>query len=356
MKKNKLRKIVLLIREGIGKSMKKSMELVADMKIGWNLGNTLDAFGAEGLLAESAWGNPKTTQEMIDAVLAEGFNVIRVPVTWKGHFGKAPEYLIDGAWMKRVQEVVDYAYGRGAYVILNLHHEDWHFPSEENKDAATKILVALWTQIANHFEGYNERLIFEGLNEPRKVGTPVEWDEGDEEGRKVVNHFAQVFVDTVRATGGNNATRSLMITGYAAACCTNALANIVIPKDDHLIVSVHAYKPYDFALNIAGTSAWDVKAGAEEIDVVMKDIKELFVDKGMPVIIGEFGAMNKDNEADRIEWIKYYMTKTKELGVPCIWWDNNEFTGDGEKFGFFDRTKMDFSYKKLLETMMDVVK
>lgn len=333
-----------------------SKELVAGMKIGWNLGNTLDAFGAEGLLAECAWGNPKTTQEMIDAVMSAGFNVIRVPVTWEGHLGAAPDFKIDEAWMKRVQEVVDYAYNRGAYVILNLHHEEWHFPSEENKEAASLQLVAVWTQIANYFEGYSERLIFEGLNEPRKKGTPVEWNDGDEEGRAVVNHFAQVFVDTVRATGGNNATRSLMVTGYAAACCTNALANLVVPKDEHLIVSVHAYKPYDFALNITGTSKWDAVAGAEEIDVVMKDIKELFLDKDLPVIIGEFGAMNKNNEEDRIEWIQYYMSKTKEIGVPCIWWDNNEFTGDGENFGFFDRAKMEFTYKKLLETMMNVLK
>ncbi len=333
-----------------------SMELVSNMKIGWNLGNTLDAFGAEGVLAECAWGNPKTTQEMIDAVLAQGFNVIRVPVTWDGHLGAAPEFQIDDAWMKRVQEVVDYAYNRGAYVILNLHHEEWHFPSEENKEAASVQLVALWTQIAKYFESYSERLIFEGLNEPRKKGTAVEWNDGDEEGRNVVNHFAQVFVDTVRATGGNNKTRHLMVTGYAAACCTNALQNLVIPKDDNLIVSVHAYKPYDFALNITGTAKWDAKAGAEEIDVVMNDIKELFLDKGIPVIIGEFGAMNKENEADRVEWIQYYMKKTKEIGVPCIWWDNNEFTGEGEKFGFFDRAKMEFRYEKLLNAMMNTIK
>jgi len=332
-----------------------SMELVADMKIGWSLGNTLDATGGIGISSEWAWGNPKTTQEMIDAILAQGFNVIRIPVTWQGHFGAAPEYKIHDVWMSRVQEVVDYAYNRGAYVILNLHHEDWHFPSEENKEAASAQLAALWTQIANHFKDYDEHLIFEGLNEPRKKGTAVEWNGGDEEGRKVVNHFAQVFVDTVRATGGNNTLRHLMITGYAASSDTKALEAICLPEDDKLIVSVHAYTPYNFALNTAGTATWDIDRDTRDIDMVMKSIQDLFISKGIPVIIGEFGAMNKENEAERVEWVTYYLTKAKEIGVPCLWWDNNVTTGDGEKFGLLDRRNLTFPYPDLVNAMMNAV-
>lgn len=332
-----------------------SMELVADMKIGWSLGNTLDATGGIGISSEWAWGNPKTTQEMIDAILAQGFNVIRIPVTWQGHFGAAPEYKIHDAWMSRVQEVVDYAYNRGAYVILNIHHEDWHFPSEENKEAASAQLAALWTQIANHFKDYDEHLIFEGLNEPRKKGTAVEWNGGDEEGRKVVNHFAQVFVDTVRATGGNNTLRHLMITGYAASSDKKALEAICLPEDDKLIVSVHAYTPYNFALNTAGTATWDIDRDTRDIDMVMKSIQDLFISKGIPVIIGEFGAMNKENEAERVEWVTYYLTKAKEIGVPCLWWDNNVTTGDGEKFGLLDRRNLTFPYPDLVNAMMNAV-
>ena len=151
-----------------------SQELVADMKLGWNLGNTLDATGGIALESERAWGNPTTTQEMIDEVLAQGFNVIRIPVTWEGHFGDGPDYKVHEIWMNRVQEVVDYAYNKGAYVILDIHHEEWHFPSEENKEAASEILTALWTQIAERFKDYDEHLIFDGLNEPRKKGTAVE--------------------------------------------------------------------------------------------------------------------------------------------------------------------------------------
>lgn len=331
-----------------------SGELVAGMKIGWNLGNTLDATGGMGVDSERAWGNPKTSQEMIDAVLAQGFNVIRIPVTWEGHFGAAPDYEIHDIWLERVKEVVDYAYNRGAYVILNLHHEEWHYPSEENKEAASEQLAALWTQIADYFRDYDEHLIFEGLNEPRKKGTSVEWT-GDKEGFEVVNHFAQVFVDTVRATGGNNELRHLMVTGYAASSGREALESIVVPDDDRLIVSVHAYTPYNFALNTKGTADWSMEKDTYDIDALMKNIDELFLSKGIPVIIGEFGAMNKDNEAERVEWVTYYLTKAKEIGVPCIWWDNNAYDGSGENFGLFDRRKLEFVYKDLVNAMINTV-
>ncbi len=327
-----------------------AQELVADMKIGWNLGNTLDSTGGIALGSERAWGNPTTTQEMIDEVLAQGFNVIRIPVTWEGHFGEGPDYVIHDVWLNRIQEVVDYAYNKGAYVILNMHHEEWHFPSEENKKAASEMITALWTQIAERFKDYDEHLIFEGLNEPRKKGTVYEWNGGDEEGRAVVNHFMQVFVNAVRATGGNNAYRHLMVCGYAASSSTDALKSIELPDDDKLIVSVHAYTPYDFALNTAGT---DEFTDTYDIDKLMTDIQEIFLDKGVPVIIGEFGAMNKENEAERVEWATYYVSEAKKIGVPCIWWDNNAFAGDGENFGLFDRRKMSWPYPNLLKALQD---
>ena len=330
------------------------VDLVAKMNIGWNLGNTLDAKGGIGIMSELAWGNPKTRQNMIDAVLEAGFNIIRIPVTWEGHFGAAPEYKIHELWLSRVQEVVDYAYEKGAYVILNMHHEDWYFPSEENKEANAEQIAALWTQIATYFQNYNERLIFEGLNEPRKRETAIEWS-GDKEAREVINYWEQAFVDAVRATGGNNALRHLMITGYAASSSRENLEAMVLPEDDKLIVSVHAYTPYNFALNTLGTSSWDVTQDTEEIDRLMENLEELFISKGIPVIIGEFGAVNKDNEEDRTEWARYYVTKAEELGVPCIWWDNNCFVGSGENFGLLDRSALEFRYQDMLNAMMQVV-
>lgn len=329
------------------------VDMVADMRVGWNLGNTLDATGGSGLGSETSWGNPKTTKEMIDAIVDEGFNVIRIPITWERHFGKAPEYKIDEAWLNRVQEVVDYAFERDVYVIINCHHEDWHFPSDKNKEQASEILRALWTQIAECFRDYGEKLIFEGLNEPRKKGTPMEWNGGDYEGKQVVNHFAKVFVETVRATGGNNTIRNLMVTGYAASSNKETLRSIRLPEDAHLIVSVHAYTPYEFSLNISGTADWDAKKDTADIDYLMKTIEELFLEKGIPVIIGEFGALNKENEAERVEWVTYYLNKAEEIGVPCVWWDNGSFKGSGENFGLINRRELTFPYPDLLKAIMD---
>lgn len=330
-------------------------DMVADMRIGWNLGNTLDATGGSGLSSETSWGNPKTTQEMIDAIVDAGFNVIRIPITWDRHFSKVgPDYKIDEAWMNRVQEVVDYAVSRDVYVIINCHHEDWHFPSDKNKEQASEILAALWTQIAERFRDYDEKLIFEGLNEPRKKGTNMEWNGGDYEGKQVVNHFAKVFVETVRATGGNNTIRNLMVTGYAASNNKDTLKALRWPKDSHIIVSVHAYTPYDFSLNITGTSEWDIEKDTKDIDYLMQTIDEVFLQKGTPVIIGEFGALNKENEAERVEWVTYYLTKAKEIGVPCVWWDNGSFQGSGENFGLINRRELTYPYPDLLKAIMDV--
>lgn len=331
-----------------------SVDLVAGMKIGWNLGNTLDAIGGVGIMSETSWGNPKTKQEMIDKILEAGFNVVRIPVTWDGHFGEAPEYKIHDIWLARVKEVVDYAYNQGAYVILNTHHEEWYMPTEENKEANAQQIAALWTQIAAYFENYDERLIFEGLNEPRLRGTSKEWS-GDETASQVINYWEQVFVDAVRATGGNNELRHLMITGYAASSSKSNLALIQLPEDDKLIVSVHAYTPYNFALNTEGTSTWDINKDKYDIDYLMKTINDLFISKGIPVIIGEFGAMNKENEDERVEWATYYLTKAREIGVPCVWWDNNVYSGTGEKFGLLDRRNLTYPYPELLEAMMKVV-
>lgn len=331
-----------------------SAKLVEGMKIGWNLGNSLDARGGTGIMSEFSWGNPRTTKEMIDEILAAGFNVIRIPVTWDGHFGTAPEYKINEIWLERVKEVVDYAYEQGAYIILNTHHEDWYLPTAENREANAAQLAALWTQIAVHFENYDERLIFEGLNEPRLRETAQEWTQ-DKEASEIINEWEQVFVDAVRATGGNNKLRHLMITGYAASSARTNLEQIVLPNDDKLIISVHAYIPYSFAMDGKGTSTWETQADAGGIDALMETLDELFVSKGTPVIIGEFGAVNKENEEERAEWAAYYLAKAGEIGVPCIWWDNNAFYGSQESFGLFSRQKLSFEYPHLLAVMMRVV-
>jgi endoglucanase len=338
-------------------------DVVQEMKMGWNLGNSLDStratyhITAEPKSWETAWSNPVTTKELISAVIEAGFNVIRIPVSWEDHIYMDDGYKIEGSWMDRVQEVVDYAYEQGVYVIINAHHESWYEPYYENEEKAADMLAAVWTQIGERFAAYDEHLIFEGMNEPRKIGTDVEWNGGDQEGWDVVNHLDQVFVDTVRGLGGNNPYRILMVPGYGANCW-NGLPNLKVPEgDDKLVVSVHAYEPYDFALNTQGTGSWNQDTG--NIDTIMQNIKSLFIDKGIPVIIGEFGAMVKSDEGnleDRAAWAKYYTASAREIGVPCIWWDNGSFYGNGERFGLIDRALIKWKFPEIVDALKEGAK
>ncbi len=324
------------------------LEFTAQIKVGWNLGNTLDATGS-GLSSETCWGNPLTTEEMILTVKEAGFNAVRIPTTWEKHMDES--YNIDPEWMDRVAEVVDYAYGNDMYVILNMHHEEWYYPDEANKETASAQLEACWTQIAEHFKGYDEKLIFEGMNEPRWKNTSFEWNGGNDEGRAVVNHLNQVFVDAVRATGGNNEQRFLMVCPYAANCSESTLTALELPDDDRLIVSVHAYIPYSFALQQNGSKRWIKDRQTADIDTLAEVLDRLFISNGTAVIIGECGAMSRGNDEYRTEWAEYYFGKFKEIGVPCFWWDNGAFSS-GETFGMLDRRLMTWRYPTVLEGIM----
>lgn len=332
-----------------------TLEFTAGIKVGWNLGNTLDATGNSGLSTETSWGNPKTTEELFLAVKEAGFNAIRVPTTWEKHMDE--EHNIDPDWMNRVTEVVDYAYKNDMYVILNMHHEGWNHPYEDNKEAAAEIMTKAWTQIAENFKGYSERLIFEGMNEPRWVGTDYEWNGGNDEGRSVVNYLNQVFVDAVRATGGNNAQRFLMVPAYAANSGEDALSALVLPSDpaNRIIVSVHAYTPYSFALQGNGSAKWlaERPTCTRDIDTLAEVLDRLFISKGVAVIIGETGAMNRNmtdddgntvsNEVYRAEWSEYFTSTFRKIGIPCFFWDNAAFTS-GETFGIFNRMTYECKY------------
>jgi endoglucanase len=330
-----------------------SVDLVKEIKIGWSLGNTMDASGNQGVLDEIAWGNPKTSKKMIDAVKEAGFNTIRIPVSWQDHIGKAPEYTIDKVWMDRVQQLVNWAYADDMYVIINMHHEDWYSPYKKTEDKAIDELEKTWKQIADRFQNYDEHLIFEGLNEPRHKGDPDEWTGGNKEGWEVVNDLNAAFVKTIRSCGGNNPQRHLMCPPYAASSSLNTWQDFKVPKDDKIIVSIHAYTPYNFALNAAGTSEWSVsnKTDTYEIDYLMDNIKTNFIDKGIPVILGEFGAVDKKNTEARTAWAEYYVKKAHEVGVPCIVWDNNAFFS-GETLGLLNRFKCEWQYPQIVKALM----
>lgn len=339
-----------------------STELVKEMKVGWNLGNTLDSTitNPKGTELpsdwETAWGQPVTTKAMIDSVAAQGFNVLRVPITWEGKFGEGPDYTIDPDWLARVNEIVDYGIDNDMFVIINVHHEEWHMPTYENEAAAQEILTALWAQIADHFKDYNEKLIFEGLNEPRLKGTPMEWNGGNDEARDVINHWNAAFVETVRNSGGNNKLRHLMVTPYAASSMDKVLNDFAVPDDDKVIVSIHAYLPYTFALadNAQATTEWsaDNPADTNDIDMLMANLKDRYLDKGRAVIIGEMGTRNRMNTEARAQCARYYSEAAHNAGIPICWWDNNAFVGGGENFGLFDRKTFEWRYPDIISALM----
>lgn len=332
-----------------------STELIKEFNIGWNLGNTLDATGGGALLnTEMSWGNPYTKKEVFEKVKESGFDIVRIPVSWGDHLGPAPDYKIHDIWLDRVNEVVDYAIDNDLYVILNMHHEEWHFPSYDNFERANTILTMVWSQIAKRFENYDEHLIFEGMNEPRMIGTPYEWTGGNAEARDVINKLNKTFVKTIRNAEGNNPYRHLMIPTYAASSDPKTWKDFEIPEDNKIIISIHAYTPYNFALNKNGTSKWNIENTKDtiEIDNLMDNLYNSFISKGYPVIIGEFGAMDKDNLQDRINWAKYYVQKASEKGIPCIWWDNGAFIGEGELFGLLDRRQYVWKYPEIIEALM----
>lgn len=336
-------------------------ELVSEMKTGFSLGNTMDSTigknNGEPYEYETGWGNQATTREAIQGIADSGFNVLRVPVSWGEHLSSDGSYTIDKAWLDRVNEIVDYGLDAGMFVILNTHHEEWLFPDEAHFEANSEELAKLWSQIAERFSGYNEKLIFEGLNEPRKRDTIYEWNGGDEEGQQVVNKLNTVFVETVRNSGGNNGKRCLMIPTYAASAMEKTFAAMEVPEnDDKIIISVHAYIPYNFALASDNfTDYWSSSdpSCTAEIDNLMTTLKAYFLDKGTPVIIGEMGCVNRNNTEARKAWARYYVGKAHEYGIPCLWWDNGAYLGNGELFGIYSRDSGNWIFRDVMEGIME---
>ncbi|MDE5577771.1 MAG: glycoside hydrolase family 5 protein [Oscillospiraceae bacterium] len=337
-----------------------SVELVAEMGAGWNLGNTMDAEGGE-----TAWGNPVTTKEMIDEIYKAGFNTIRIPTTWDGHMGEAPDFAVDEEWINRVEEVVGYALENDMYVILNTHHETkWIKPKYDGLDDVKVQLAALWTQIAEHFKDYGDHLVFEGLNEPRIVGGANEWNGGTEEGRDCLNQLNTVFVETVRKTGGNNDTRTLLITTFAAQSVPVAINDLTIPDDGHIGVSIHAYTPYRFTYDSVGevwnTAVFDDSC-AWEIDNLFDSLNNTFVSKGIPVIITEYGSVSKmidkdwyiSNTDEVAKWASHYIGTAEKYGVPCVWWDNGYHDSGNELFGIFNRRELTWYEPKIVEAIIN---
>ena len=320
--------------------------ILEDMGLGWNLGNSLDATGGSGLDTETSWSNPKTTQALIDKVKSLGFNTVRVPVSWGKHVS-GDNYTIDSAWLARVKEVVDYCYKNDMYVILNIHHDTkssesasgaGYYPRSSAYSSSEKFVTSVWSQMAEYFKNYDYHLIFETLNEPRLIGTGYEWwfnkwniPSEVKDAIDCINKLNQKAVDTIRDTGSNNRGRLIMCPGYDASIDGATVSGFKLPTDisgnkNRIAVSVHAYSPYNFAMNVgSGSTSTYTSSIKNELQDLFSTLKSNFRDKGIPVVIGEFGSTDKNNTAERVKWATDYTALAKKNNIPCVLWDNNAF-------------------------------
>ena len=320
-------------------------ELIEEMKIGWNLGNTLDA--PEG---ETSWGQPVTTHELVDKIKELGFNTIRIPTSWGLHTSGAPDYVIDEDWFNRVEEVVNYALDNDMFVILNSHHDnDFYYPSRAHEEETYNYIEKIWTQIAERFKDYDQHLIFQSMNEPRLTGTSFEWwiDYNNQDcldALEIISNCNQKFVDVVRASGSRNSDRFLLCGVYCGSGYYSLQDPFKLPTDTaegKLLISVHAYTPYDLAMNgDLSLKNFDNSAKSSIDDVIEKNY-EKFGKNGIGVIIDEMGIINKNNPYDRQDWATYYVAKAKSRGMLCVWWDNGHTDPGEESFGLVDRSKLE---------------
>ena len=319
--------------------------------MGWNLGNALESEGAE-----TSWGNPATTREMIQAVKAQGFNAIRVPVRWGQHCDMTT-MTVDEKWMARVKEVVDWCLAEDMYVIINTHHDLWleHYPTNDKKEELNGKLRKLWTNIATAFADYDGRLAFAGLNEVNAKG---DWElTPTQENFDVTNSFNQTFVDAVRATGGNNAKRNLIVQSYRCNP-SMGLSNLVVPTDPtskRLSVEFHYYDPYSYCSGADGCyNYWGIAfsdKGTVTPDGNEKSLANFFLtlrekwwEQGLGVVIGEYGcschytSSDKQTQEDNMQYyMKCLVSEARKNGFAAFVWDNNAYGNGSEKFGIFDR-------------------
>jgi endoglucanase len=330
----------LSISASAGAQLPTAQKIAGKMTIGWNLGNTLEAIGGEG-----AWGAGHTSQQLIDSVKAAGFNTVRLPVSWFIHSDTVTS-VINKEWISRVKEIVDYCIKDDMYVILNMHWDKGWLENRVNKanqEIVNKRQRAYWTQIANYFKGYDEHLLFASANEPNAH---------DSIQMSVLMTYHQTFVDAVRATGGNNSSRTLIVQGPSTDVDDTYKLMKTMPKDKidgRMMAEVHYYTPFQFCL-MEDDASWGKKfyywgkdnhsktdtsrnaSWGEENDVDKNfgKMKTQFVDKGIPVIIGEFGASRRKlsspsdqtlHNASVDAYYRYVVKSTVSKGLIPICWD-----------------------------------
>ena len=360
-----------------GGTDKTATQVVQDMTVGWNIGNSLDSYSQAytypaTTLNETYWGNPATTKALIDEVAKAGFNTIRIPVSW-GQYTTGSDYQIPDFVMNRVKEVVDYCIANDMYVILNSHHDInsekcFYVPNNANKSRSEAYFKSIWTQIGKAFKNYDYHLVFETMNEPRLVGHSEEWwfprnnpSSDIKEAVACINDYNQVALDAIRSTGGNNATRCVMVPGYDASIEGCMVDGFKMPNDsasNRLILSVHAYIPYYFAL---ASDTYVTKFDDNlkyDIDNFFNDLNSKFLSSGVPVVVGETSATNRNNTAERVKWADYYWgTASKYSNVAMVLWDNNIYQNnsagsDGECHMYIDRNSLQWKDPEIISTIM----
>ncbi|MBD5144133.1 MAG: cellulase family glycosylhydrolase [Ruminococcus sp.] len=314
-----------------------AIDIVNAMGMGWNLGNTFDCHSTRGWTTdtETAWGNPTTTQDMISAIKASGFDSVRIPITWYENLADTSTYDIDDAYLARIKEVVDYAYANDMYVIINMHW-DWISDGSLWLNQGINALPqyqTMWTEIANYFKDYDNHLVFESMNE-----VTFEYD--------VLNNFNQSFVDLVRKSGGNNENRLLLLAGKNDDLAQTCTDSYVVPDDDMVAVSIHYYTPSTFCVaNIDSTwghaETWGTESEIQDLYNNFNKMKATFVDKGIPVIVGEYGVLTQEkdqkNKDDVIKYLKTVASTALAIdGISAYLWD----AGNAGDMQFFDRKNL----------------
>ena len=344
-----------------------------EIRVGINIGNTFDVPSGN----ETDWGNPPVTRDLIRAYREKGFDTVRIPVTWSRRFDRdATGHPIEPAFLARVKEVAGWCLDEGLVTIVDIHHDggDSGPPfswltidgNEAHEASAEEILRDLWTQIANAFRDAGERLVFEAFNEVRKAkqyGGPDGKQKGQEDwtGRgpyfERCNRYAQVFVEAVRATGGNNAKRYLMVPTYAAAFQEATCAGWGNPEPDgnRIIADIHCYEPGDFCL-WGNRKVHDPDHAAKRLGLFFPLFRKYFTDKGVPLVLGEINAQRRwlddlhytPNDADRMCWARQYAETARSFGFPIVVWENG---GDWD-MGLIDRSTAKWTKPRLADTFI----
>ncbi|MCD0445101.1 cellulase family glycosylhydrolase [Glycomyces sp. A-F 0318] len=320
-----------------------AMETVAAMEPGWNLGNSLDAVGAD----ETAWGNPRITEALVQNVADQGYNSIRIPVTWDNHQSKSGDYAVEDAYLDRVEEVVGWALDADLYVVLNIHHDSWIWIADmnTNRTVVEARYEAIWTELADRFRDAPPELLFESVNEPQFNNVD------DTTAYALLDDLNTSFHEIVRGSGGGNADRVLILPTLHTNADQGRLdalsATIDALDDPNLAATIHYYGFWPFSVNIAGYTTFNAEV-QQDVTATFDRAYDEFVANGVPVLIGEFGLLGFDahtgtvEQGEKLKFFEYAGHYAAEKGMTLQLWDNGQH---------FDRTAFEWNDPELFAMM-----